>query len=357
VSERAAAGAPPEAKARPKASLSLDLDNLWSYQKTHGDAGWDRFPTYLDVVVPRILEVCSALDLTITVFVVGQDAADPRNHDALAALAEAGHEIGNHSFRHEPWMHRWSRAATDDELARTEEAIEAVTGTRPTGFRGPGYALSETTLDVLVERGYAYDASTLPTWIGPLARAYYFRSAKLSPEQRAERAGLFGHVADARRRLRPYRWDLGDGRRLLELPVTVLPFGRVPVHPSYLLYLAGVRPALARAYLAGALRTCRLAKVEPSILLHPLDLLGGDDLAGHGRQEGADLSFFPAMDQRGSEKVAMITGFLEQVLGQHDVLTMAEHVADLERRGGLADVAPRFRDEEALDVELLGEPS
>ena len=26
---------------KPIASLSLDLDNKWSYMKTHGDAGWD----------------------------------------------------------------------------------------------------------------------------------------------------------------------------------------------------------------------------------------------------------------------------------------------------------------------------
>jgi peptidoglycan/xylan/chitin deacetylase (PgdA/CDA1 family) len=339
---------------RPPASLSLDLDDLWSYQKTHGDPGWDAFPTYLDVVVPRLLEVTAARGLTITVFVVGHDAADPRNHDALAALAEAGHEIGNHSFRHEPWMHRWSRAATDDELARTEEAIEAVTGTRPTGFRGPGYALSQTTLEVLVARGYRYDASTLPTWIGPLARAYYFRSAKLSPQERSERAGLFGHLADVRRRLRPYRWDLGGGAGLLELPVTVLPYARVPLHPSYLLYLAGVRPALARGYFSAALRTCKLARVEPSILLHPLDLLGGDDLADHGRQEGADLSFFPAMEQRGADKVELIGGFLDQLAEAHRIVPMAEHVADLERRGGLPTVAPRFRAEEPLEAELLG---
>jgi hypothetical protein len=335
---------------RPVASLSLDLDNLWSYQKTHGDPGWDAYPTYLDAVVPRIIELCAARDLTITVFVVGQDAADPRNHDALAALAEAGHEIGNHSFRHEPWMHRYSRAETDEELARTEEAIEAVTGTRPRGFRGPGYALSETTLDVLVERGYRYDASTLPTWIGPLARAYYFRSAQLTDEQRDERAGLFGHVADVNRRLRPYRWDVpgGEGDGLVELPVTVLPFGRVPIHPSYLLYLAGVRPALARGYLASALRLCRLARVEPSILLHPLDLLGGDDLTEHAAQEGADLSFFPAMDQKGREKAELVGGFVDQLLERHHVVGMAEHVADLERRGGLRLVPPRFRPEQPL---------
>ncbi len=29
---------------KPIASLSLDLDNKWSYMKTHGDAGWESFP-------------------------------------------------------------------------------------------------------------------------------------------------------------------------------------------------------------------------------------------------------------------------------------------------------------------------
>jgi peptidoglycan/xylan/chitin deacetylase (PgdA/CDA1 family) len=328
------------------ASLSLDLDNLWSYQKTHGDEGWDRYPSYLDAVVPRIIDLCAEKGLTITVFVVGQDAALERNQEALAALSAAGHEIGNHSFRHEPWLHRYSKAETDDELGRAEQAIAAATGSHPVGFRGPGYSLSETTLEVLVERGYRYDASTLPTWIGPLARAYYFRSAKLSDEQRHERSGLFGHLGDGRRSIRPYRWDVGDG--IVELPVTTLPLGRVPIHPSYLLYLAGVRPSLATAYLAAALRLCRLRHVEPSVLLHPLDLLGGDDLAARPADDGADLSFFPAMEQKGEDKRALIGRFLDLLADRYTVVTMAEHVTDIERRGDLELVAPRFRAEEPM---------
>ena len=35
------------------ASLSLDLDNKWSYLKTHGDPGWESFPSYLGILVPR----------------------------------------------------------------------------------------------------------------------------------------------------------------------------------------------------------------------------------------------------------------------------------------------------------------
>src|SRR4029450_13791316 len=120
---------------KPLASLSLDLDNKWSYLKTHGDAGWESFPRYLDIVVPRFLAVLRELDLKITVFVVGQDAALEKNHAALASIAEAGHEIGNHSFHHEPWLHLYTEEQLEEELTTAEEAIESATGARTVGFR------------------------------------------------------------------------------------------------------------------------------------------------------------------------------------------------------------------------------
>src|SRR5947207_8920020 len=153
------------------ASLSLDLDNKWSYMKTHGDAGWESFPSYLDVVAPRALEFLRERDLNITFFIVGQDAALEKNHNALRSIADAGHEIGNHSFNHEPWLHLYSKAELVEEFDRTENALQNVIGKRPVGFRGPGYSLSPTVLEVLAERRYEYDCSTLPTYIAPLARA------------------------------------------------------------------------------------------------------------------------------------------------------------------------------------------
>ena len=108
---------------KPFASLSLDLDNQWSYMKTHGDAGWESFPSYLDIVCPRVVDFLEARDLTITFFIVGQDAALEKNHDALSMLSKAGHEIGNHSFHHEPWLHLYSEQEVKDELQRAENAI------------------------------------------------------------------------------------------------------------------------------------------------------------------------------------------------------------------------------------------
>ena len=59
---------------KPLAPLSLDLDNKWSYLKTHGDASWEDFPSYLDYLVPRVLAELERRDLTITFFIVGKDA-------------------------------------------------------------------------------------------------------------------------------------------------------------------------------------------------------------------------------------------------------------------------------------------
>jgi peptidoglycan/xylan/chitin deacetylase (PgdA/CDA1 family) len=69
---------------KPIASLSVDLDNQWSYIKIHGDRGWDSLPTCLDLVVPHTLSLLEELDPTVTFFIVGQDAALRKNEAALS---------------------------------------------------------------------------------------------------------------------------------------------------------------------------------------------------------------------------------------------------------------------------------
>jgi peptidoglycan-N-acetylglucosamine deacetylase len=316
---------------KPIASLSLDLDNQWSYMKTHGDAGWESFPSYLDIVVPRVLRFLQDFDQTITFFIVGQDAALEKNHDALASLAEAGHEIGNHSFHHEPWLHLYTEPQIEDEIARAEEYIERATGQRTTGFRGPGFSCSETLLNVLKRRGYKYDCSTFPTYLGPLARAYYFATAKLTPEEREKRKALFGKFSEGVRLLKPYQWQLPAGE-LIEIPVTTLPLFKVPIHISYILYASSFSPALAKMYFRTALQFCKIAGVQPSILLHPLDFLGCDDVK--------ELAFFPGMQMTGDRKVAIVHEMIELMRSSFTVLAMNQHAEAIKQTGGLATVNP-----------------
>jgi len=321
---------------KPLASLSLDLDNEWAYLKTHGNPNWEVFPTYLDVVVPRFLRILDGLQQRITVFIVGQDAALDKNRTALRSIATAGHEIGNHSFHHEPWLQHYTTEAIEEEIASATGAIEDATGVRPVGFRGPGFTLSRPTLDALAKRDYRYDCSTFPTYIGPLARAYYFMSAKLTPAEREQRKALFGSMAEGRRPLRQYAWDLGDpeARKLLEIPVTTFPIVKIPIHFSYVLYLATVAPPLAIPYFRSALLACRALRISPSLLLHPLDFLDGTDVA--------TLAFFPAMGMGKERKLAVLVRALRVYRELFDVVAVGEHATALERRGNLAAIVPHF---------------
>jgi len=58
--------------------------------KTHGDRGWETFPSYLDILVPPALSFLKERNLTTTVFIVGKDAALEKNREALGQIASWG---------------------------------------------------------------------------------------------------------------------------------------------------------------------------------------------------------------------------------------------------------------------------
>jgi hypothetical protein len=312
---------------KPLASVSLDVDNLWSYMKIHGDERWRTRPSYLDMFIPYMLEVLERLNLKITFFIVGVDAADERNGKALRSIVQAGHEVGNHSFEHEPWLHLYTREQLWREIQLADEAIESASGQKPVGFRGPGFSWCPELLSVLEERGHGFDASTLPTYLGPLARTYYFWTSKLSAEEREQRKELFGKFSDGLRPVKPYYWQLSNGRKLLEIPVTTTPVIKTPFHFSYLVYLAKFSEPLMHAYLRTAVTACRMTGTEPSFLLHPLDVIGGDQVP--------ELKFFPGMDVPSARKTALLEKVLRVLGRSFDLVPMGVHARRIKERAQL----------------------
>jgi peptidoglycan-N-acetylglucosamine deacetylase len=314
------------------ASVSLDVDDLWSYLKTHGDASWPSRPSYLDRFIPLVLETMDRLKVKSTFFLVGVDAERHVGDGLLRSLIDAGHTVGNHSHEHEPWLHLYSDSEIEAEIARAEDAIAAATGQRPKGFRGPGYSWSPALLEVIAFRGYRYDSSTLPTFLGPLARTYYFWTSKLSREERERRRALFGTLSDGFRPNGPYRWQLNGNRSILEIPVTVMPVVRTPFHLSYLLYLSRWSEPLMALYLRAALRGCRLAGIEPTFLLHPLDLLGGDEVPA--------LAFFPGMEITTARKIQLFTRSIAILREHYTLVDLESHASRIIDRGSLRLVTP-----------------
>ncbi|MGI9455122.1 MAG: polysaccharide deacetylase family protein [Aeoliella sp.] len=298
---------------KPIGSLSLDLDNKWAYLRTHGLESWKAYPSYLREVSERCGDFFNRHAVKATVFVVGKDLEQQDNREAVADLAAAGHEIGNHSYWHYPWLDTLPADELESEVADSEAAIEALVGGRPIGFRAPGFSGSPLLLEILARRGYEYDASTFPTVIGPLA-AWYARLKSFGKTE-DDAKQKFATLRSGFGTLAPHVLQTPAGP-IAEVPVTTMPLFRIPIHVTYLLYLRQFSASLASLYMRTAISLCRFRGVAPSLLLHPLDFLGGD--------EEPELAFFPGMQLPREAKIALVDELVEQLSAHYSLGTVAD---------------------------------
>ena len=111
------------------------------------------------VAVPRILDLLDGHDVPATFFVPGWVA---ERHEAMVrTIADRGHEIAHHGYLHEPPATLGSREAEAEVLDRGSSILEGITGGRPRGYRSPSWELSAHSLELLSERGFAYDSSLM----------------------------------------------------------------------------------------------------------------------------------------------------------------------------------------------------
>ena len=82
----------------------------------------------------QILDVLAQYNIRATFFQCGANV--DRLPDVARAVAEAGHEIGNHSYSH-PLLCFRSPGFIEQDLRRAQEAIERHAGARPRWFRAP----------------------------------------------------------------------------------------------------------------------------------------------------------------------------------------------------------------------------
>jgi hypothetical protein len=180
--------------------------------------------------------------------------------------------------------------------------------------------------------------------MAPIARAVFLARTRLKGEQKEKAKQLYGGFASMRKPNRPYRTSVA-GKTLWEIPVTVMPWVRTPIHFSYFTFLAGISTAAAKAYFATAMRLCRWTGTAPSLLLHPPDFLGCED--------DRDMAYFPGMKLPREKKLALIRWALRQLSRQFAVHTLADQVRRLDHGAAVesAGVSGRSAAEAASLIE------
>jgi cytosine deaminase len=108
--------------------------------------------------VPGILRLLERQELQATFFVPGYTAE--RYPELVRRIADGGHEIAHHGYLHEA-VRGMSPADEAAMLDRGLEALERVTGLRPTGYRAPMWETTYATAGLLLDRGFAYDSSLM----------------------------------------------------------------------------------------------------------------------------------------------------------------------------------------------------
>jgi peptidoglycan/xylan/chitin deacetylase (PgdA/CDA1 family) len=141
---------------RAGASVSLTFDNLGevtALERGEWPAGaplgrhWS-----VTTALPRILAALAEAGVEATFFVEGLNAE--LYPDTLRELAAAGHEVGLHGWRHEPWA-ELDPGRERELLERGVLALDRL-GLRPVSFRPPGGDLTPASLGLLRELGFEY---------------------------------------------------------------------------------------------------------------------------------------------------------------------------------------------------------
>lgn len=148
---------------RAAAAITFDVDVDSMLRLVHGAKAPERAAAlswlgYDHVAVPRLLRIFRERELRQTFFFPAW--CMEQYPQLVEAVAADGHEVGLHGYMHEVSWEQ-DEAAEVEILERGLEIAERVLGKRPTGWRAPLYGFSDRSAELLVSRGFAYDASLM----------------------------------------------------------------------------------------------------------------------------------------------------------------------------------------------------
>jgi polysaccharide deacetylase family protein (PEP-CTERM system associated) len=146
-------------------ALSFDIEDwfhLVGIAAVEDPAAWPSFESIVERHTEWIVQTVTEANVRATFFVVGWIAE--RYPHLVKLIADAGHELGTHSYWHRK-CYELTPAELREDLKRSIDLIENLGGKKVLGFRAPSFSIipgSEWVFDVLLDLGLMYDASLFP---------------------------------------------------------------------------------------------------------------------------------------------------------------------------------------------------
>lgn len=216
-------------------TVHVDVDNLWIYEQEYRTVLHTTPDSLFEHALMHALDLFALYNVRATFFIVGKDLALTSAQNFCRKALSLGHRIANHTQEHPIDFATATYEEKRREIEQCHQNILDVTGVAPIGFRAPGYSIDAEIIDILSSLHYAYDSSVLPGYANYLMWAYFVCT------QGAAKSKLFGRRHYPLLSRKPSMLTpRGAEHSLIELPVSVLPLLRIPMHPTFL-YPFGMR--------------------------------------------------------------------------------------------------------------------
>lgn len=295
--------------APPFAVFSCDVDTVDRHLQGYGFEGLPACELVYRTAVPRVLGLLGELGVPGVFFLIARDASGERT--LIREMATAGHEVASHSLTHQQPFSALGDAELADELQTSRARLADAAGRDVEGFRAPAWDVNDRVLAAVRSAGYRYDASVFPTPVLALSRlAAYRRSTGMSSIFSMD---VLGHAFAP---LRPQRVRRGSGAGLVEFPISVTRWLRLPVYHTMRYFVPRwMFCRWVRALLRTGLPVC--------YEFHAADLLGLEE-------DGTDprMARHPGMQLPLAEKVGMLREILEMIAGERRVVTYRAALAE-----------------------------
>lgn len=146
-------------------SLTIDVEDYFmvsNFSNVVKFEDWPRHESRVNANTRKILDLLNRYDVKATFFILGWVAE--RNHQLVNDIHQAGHEVASHGYNHR-LVYDLSPDEFRDDLRRSKNILEDITGIRVKGYRATSYSIvneSLWALDILIEEGFLYDSSIFP---------------------------------------------------------------------------------------------------------------------------------------------------------------------------------------------------
>jgi peptidoglycan/xylan/chitin deacetylase (PgdA/CDA1 family) len=302
----------------PVLTVQVDVDTLKNLLTFYGFDGsaQDEGNIIYRQALPRFAELFEALGIRATFFVVGEDLNHQSNREVVRRLHATGHEIANHTQTHAYHFMHLSCQQKRREIEQAGQAIAGVTGHPPVGFRAPGYDVDRGILEILVELGYSYDSSVMPSLLN--------LPFKLLQTVVRKNRGFSGYGSPALSLApnHPYRpalsalWRSAPAGPLWEIPVSCVPYVRLPFYANFNLFTGETLFRLSSALARGS---------DCNYVFHAVEMLDSSEIDSRiHRHPNARLPL--------QAKISRCRSFLQQLMQGRRVLLSREFAAELAGR-------------------------